>query len=131
MNEVSLFCPTTKKSLLGKKSRKYLQVQVLQRHSLDGIDVERRVGVHDGEAARDKELLGAGRAALGGQDVDDAGLELGNGRDVVREDTHVSVGGGEIDLGRLEVLEERDVGEGEINDEALFGAGGCLGGICP
>ena len=82
--------------------RNYIHVQILQRHCLDGINVQARVRIHDGEAARDKEFLWA----LGREDFEYAGVELSDSGHMRSQNTHVTVCGREIDLGGRKAFQE-------------------------
>lgn len=73
----------------------YLCAEVLQRVSLDGVDAELRVGLDGRESAREEELLAAA-AFL--DDLDESGLQLLDGRNVVGQYTHLTGLGGEVDL---------------------------------
>lgn len=71
--------------------------EVLKGVCLDGVDNELVVGVDGSKATRDEPLLGAGRL----DNLEHTGAELLNGGNVRSEDTHVSCGRGNVDLGDL------------------------------
>lgn len=81
----------------------YLYAEVLQWVSLDCVDAELRVGLDGREAARQEELLAA--AALL-DDLDESGLQLLDGRDVVGQDTHLAGFRGEVNLDAAESIRQ-------------------------
>lgn len=80
---------------LGDTSTDSVSAEVLQGVSLGGVDAQDGVGLDRGKATGQEELLG-GAALL--DNLDHAGLELLDGRDVVGEDTHVTGLRGNVDL---------------------------------
>lgn len=101
---------------LGDLGADSVSAEVLERVALDGIDAQDRVGLDDGEASRHytasqvlvaalfcreklrrhtEELLAAAAVF---NNLDQAGLQLLDGGDVVGEDTHLSGLGGNVDL---------------------------------
>lgn len=73
----------------------YLCAEVLECVSLNGVDAELRVGLDGREAARQEVLLAA--AALL-EDLNEASLQLLDGRNVVGQDTHLAGFRGKVDL---------------------------------
>lgn len=69
----------------------------LKRVCLDSVDNELVVGVNSSKAAGNEPLLGTGRL----DDFENTGSELFNGGNVRGEDTHVSCGRGDVDLGNF------------------------------
>ena len=93
----------------------YLGTEVLQCVSLNGVDAELRIGLHRSESAREEELLAA--AALL-DDLNESGLQLLDGRNVVGQDTHLAGFRGEVDLDAAIWIRQYSLAETE------FGAGG-------
>jgi len=90
----------------------HLCAEVLHGVGLDGVDAELRAGLHSSESARQEELLAA-TALL--NDLDQTGLQLFDGRHVVRQHTHLAGFRGKVDLDAAEfplvfVRGLRDVG---------------------
>lgn len=73
----------------------YFGAEVLERVALNGVDAENRVGLHNGETARQEELL---VAALLLDDLNQTGLQLLNRGNVVGQNTHLTGLCGEVDL---------------------------------
>lgn len=73
----------------------YIGAEVLNRVSLDGVDAELGVRLNNGESTREEELLVAAGLL---DDLDQTGLQLLNGSNVVGENTHVTGLGGKVDL---------------------------------
>lgn len=76
-------------------SASYLGGEVLQGVALDGVDAELGAGLDNGESARQEKLLVA--AALL-DNLNKAGLQLLDRRDVVGQDTHLAGFRGNVDL---------------------------------
>lgn len=72
-----------------------LGAEVLQRVSLNGVDAELGVGLHNGEATGKEELLAA-TALL--NDLDESWLQLLDRGHVVRQNTHITGFRSEVDL---------------------------------
>lgn len=106
----------------------YIGAELLKREALDSVDAELGVGLDNGEATghytgtpllvdqsqlRRIQICGMSQDArvgrtevlLGGaallEDLDETGLELLDGGNVVGEDTHLTGGGGNVDLGTV------------------------------
>jgi hypothetical protein len=77
----------------------YIGAEVLERVTLDGVDAELGVGLNNGESTRQEELL---VAAVLLDDLDQTGLQLLNGGNVVGEDTHITGLGGKVNLDAAE-----------------------------
>lgn len=73
----------------------YFGAEILQWVSLDRIDAKDRSRLHRSESARQKELLAA---ALFLDDLNQAGLQLFDRRNVIRQDTHIAGFRREVDL---------------------------------
>lgn len=106
----------------------YIGAEVLKGETLDSVDAELGIGLDNGETAghytvtpllvdgfqltRDQicgmsqgTRIGRTEVLLGGtallNDLDETGLELLDGGNVVGEDTHLTGGGGNVDLGTV------------------------------
>lgn len=102
----------------------YLGAKFVQGKGLKSINVEGRVGVDDGKTPREEELLGA----LSTDNLYDTRAKLLNGGDVVGENTHVTRGGGNVDLLDVDILKDGLVGQGQSELEGTSGTGG-LGSV--
>lgn len=80
-------------------SNTYIGAEVLECVSLDGVDAELGIGLDNGESTRQEELLVAARLL---NDLDQTGLQLLDGGNVVGKDTHITGLGGKVDLNAVQ-----------------------------
>lgn len=85
----------SRKSLVFLCVHPYLGAEVLEGVALNGVDAKNRVGLHNGETARQEELL---VAALLLDDLNQTGLQLLDRGNVVGQNTHLTCLCGEVDL---------------------------------
>jgi hypothetical protein len=108
------------------KEETYVGAEFLEREALDGVDAELGVGLDNGETTGHYSIMvsefilidkrpdlrhvsgariGRTEVLLGGavllENLNETGLQLLNGGNVVGKDTHLTGGGGEVDLGTV------------------------------
>lgn len=116
-----LLAATAAGNLLGLSDLRLdgLGAEVLDGVSLNSVDAHGRVGLNDGESTGKEELLAAATVL---DDLNQTGLQLLDGGNVVGENTHLSGLGGDVDLDDILGLVDGLVGESQAQLDLVRGS---------